>query len=155
MYQRTYWKDEVVDQHGTIIQEGTNQDQAHFNNMEEGITDSYLASVWIGWAEMHHRITDETHSAAVDSEILGETKTVTLSNTAKAPFNSTLDLPVSVALSQKRKNLYYSVETSISEHTGEVGDIEISDKALNGFKIAYTGSGKSVTLTLRIKGGMA
>lgn len=35
-----------------------------------------------------------------------------------------------------------------------MGDIVISDKALNGFKIAYTGSGSSVKLAVRIKGGM-
>ena len=38
--------------------------------------------------------------------------------------------------------------------TGEVGSIEISAKALNGFKIAFTGSAKSVTLQIRVKGGM-
>ena len=87
-------------------------------------------------------------------EIAGETKTVTLTNTQKRPFNSTLDSPRSIALSKARKNLFYSVETEVTAHTGLVGEIEVSDKALNGFKIAYTGSGSSVTLTLRIKGGM-
>ena len=40
------------------------------------------------------------------------------------------------------------------ESDGQVGEIIVSDKALNGFKIAYTGSGSSVTLAVRIKGGM-
>jgi hypothetical protein len=35
-----------------------------------------------------------------------------------------------------------------------VGSIEISAKALNGFKVAFTGSAKSVTLQIRVKGGM-
>lgn len=155
MYGRTYWLDEVKDEREQIIQEGTNQDQAHFNNMEEGITDATLAAAIIGWAEMQHRVKDDSHSDTIDAEVLGETKTVTLKNTAKMPFNSTVDTPTPVALSKARKNLFYTVEASVDQHVGEVGDIEISAKALNGFKIAYTGSGTSVTVTLRIKGGIA
>lgn len=90
----------------------------------------------------------------VDGEILGETQTVTLKNTAKFPFNSTRDNPVTVALKQTRKNLFYTVEAEQTGATGEVGSIEISAKALNGFKIAFTGSAKSVTLQIRVKGGM-
>ena len=37
---------------------------------------------------------------------------------------------------------------------GAVGDIEFTDKLLNGFKVAYTGSAKSVTMDLYVRGGM-
>lgn len=140
--------------YGTVIQQGTNLSAANFNRMEEGILDAGLAASILGFGKLQHdRQTDE-HTALMDSEVLGETKTVTLTNSASYPFNSTVDNPVSVALSTTRKNLYYSVEASVASHTGEVGDIHITDKALNGFKVSFDGSGKSVTLTLRIKGGM-
>ena len=96
----------------------------------------------------------DNHAALVDSEILGETQEITLTNTQSYPFNSSVDSPVTVALQQVRKNLFYTVEASVKSHSGLVGDIVVTDKALNGFKIAFTGSGTSVTLTVRIKGGM-
>ena len=37
---------------------------------------------------------------------------------------------------------------------GLVGDIEVYDKALNGFKIRYTGSAKNVKLRYYVQGGM-
>lgn len=41
----------------------------------------------------------------------------------------------------------------IQAHTGNVGEIQIYDKQLNGFKVKYDGSAESATLILRIKGG--
>ena len=40
MYNRTKWQDRVVDaETGELIQEGTDQSAANFNNMENGISD--------------------------------------------------------------------------------------------------------------------
>lgn len=140
--------------YGTVIQQGTNLSAANFNNMECGILDAGLAAAILGFGKLQHdRQTDE-HLAVMDDEVLGETKTVTLNNSASYPFNSTMDNPISVALTTTRKNLYYSVEASVATHSGEIGEVHITDKALNGFKVSFDGSGKSVTLTLRIKGGM-
>ncbi len=77
-----------------------------------------------------------------------------MANNQRYPFNSSLDTPHTIALSQARRNLFYSVEAEVLESDGQVGEIIISDKALNGLKIAYTGSGASVKLAVRIKGGM-
>ena len=41
----------------------------------------------------------------------------------------------------------------IQAHAGNVGEIQIYDKQLNGFKVKYDGSAESATLILRIKGG--
>ena len=71
------------------------------------------------------------------------------------PFNSTVDNPTTVSLATTRKNLYYTVEATVESHTGEVGEIHITDKALNGFKVSYDGPATSVNIILRIKGGMA
>ena len=45
MYNNTKWLDRVVDaETGELIQEGTDQSAANFNNMENGITDAHIAT---------------------------------------------------------------------------------------------------------------
>lgn len=174
MYNQTEWQDRVTEfedryrvtanrdgtythteVEGEIIQVGTPQNQVNFNNIENGIQDVTLAAQIINWSNLHHRRYIDAHATSMDSEVMGEVHTLTLTNTASYPFNSTLDNPVTVALNTTRKNLFYTVEAEVVQHDGEVGEIEISGKALNGFKIAYTGSGSKVVLAVRIKGGMA
>ena len=123
--------------------------------MAESISDLFTASTDQATATRISLWSDYQEHTRMEAEITGETYTVTLTNTQKQPFNSTLDSPSTIALTKARKTLYYSVEPEVTAHKGLVGDIQISDKALNGFKVAYTGSGTSVTLTLRVKGGMA
>lgn len=60
-----------------------------------------------------------------------------LYNTKRYPFNNsavTVAIPVPFQVSD------YSVFTSVQSSRGETGDIVISGKARNGFKIEYTGS---------------
>lgn len=140
---------------GTIIQQGTNLSAVNFNRMEEGIQDANIAAAILAFAAKHNQRHAQEHEAAVDSEILGETHNLTLTNTQKYPFNSTMDAPVSVALTTPRNNLYYTVEATVADGTVNAGNIHITGKALNGFKIAFDGSAKSVALTIRVKGGMA
>lgn len=45
MYSNTKWIDHVVDANsGEVIQDGTDQSAANFNNMESGITDAHIAT---------------------------------------------------------------------------------------------------------------
>ncbi len=174
MYNQTQWQDRVTQYEdryretqnpdgtfthtpveGEIIQVGTPQNQTNFNNMENGIQDATLAGNILAWLNLHQQRKNDSHETMVDAEILGELHTITLTNTASLPFNSTADTPATVAITKTRKNLFYSVEAEVTAHNGLVGDIIISNKALNGFKIAFTGSGKSVTLAVRVKGGMS
>lgn len=174
MYNQTQWQDRVTQYEdryretqnpdgtythtpveGEIIQVGTPQNQTNFNNIENGIQDATLAGNILAWLNLHQQRRNDKHETMVDAEILGELHTVTLTNNATLPFNSTVDTPKTVALTKTRKNLFYSVEAEVTSQNGLVGDIIVSNKALNGFKIAYTGSGKSVTLAVRIKGGMS
>lgn len=85
-------------------------------------------------------------------ELQIETQTITLQNTLALPFNSTMNSPVSVTI-QTRNNANYTVETDVIEHTGNVGDIFITNKTTTGFKIAYDGSASSVKIELKIRGG--
>lgn len=70
--------------------------------------------------------------------------TVTLKNTAKYPFNNSVQ---TIALNDYPGTTNYVVLTQVEKKVGHmVGEIEVTDKALNGFKIAFTGSASSVTV---------
>ena len=151
-YNRTRWMDHVVQYPnrytetsaggnmvteipapGEIIQQGTAQSAANFNNMEEGIVEStemadYLAT--LVWAN---------HSGL--EAIKGEHGQVTMT-------------PVSVSLTKKRDTTDYTVETEVLEETGGcVGNITVFDKLQNGFKMRFDGSAKSVKVRYTVRGG--
>ena len=95
------------------------------------------------------------HTAQLDRMLMEERHKVTLENTLAFPFNSTVNSPASIALDKVRDNAEYSVEAEVLSHDGPVGEIEVTAKARNGFKISYSGSGASVTLLVKVKGGMS
>lgn len=81
-----------------------------------------------------------------------ETGTVTLTNSKDYPFN---DSKITISITKTRQNLFYDVEATVTAYSGGLpGDIIISDKQLNGFKIEFDGSAKSVTVAYKIKEGM-
>lgn len=81
-----------------------------------------------------------------------ETGTVTLTNSKDYPFN---DSKTTISITKTRQNLFYDVEATVTAYSGGLpGDIIISDKQLNGFKIEFDGSAKSVTVAYKIKEGM-
>lgn len=141
MYQRTKWLDEVKDEHSEeIIQEGTDQSAAHFNNMEEGITDASVAAalLLIAAGDLQQQTATERHVVA-------------LTNKQGYPFN---DSAKTISLTVTRDSTDYTVDVDVQAHDGNVGDVRIYDKQTNGFKVAYDGSAKSATLILRVQGGM-
>ena len=139
---------------GEVVDEGTPQDAAHFNNIESGIQDVTMAlQIFMTDAYHKHQI-DAAHQELMDAEVLGEQKEVKLTNSAKYPFNSTMDIPETVSLTQVRKNKFYSVECEIKSHKGEVGELIVTQKAENGFKLSFNGAGSEVVVTVRVKGGM-
>lgn len=141
MYRNTRWIDEVKDQDTEeVIQEGTPQSAGNFNNMEHGISDAHLAAALL-----------IIQSGLTADQVATEEKAVTLSNSQSYPFNNSTQ---TIALSRVRNFTDYTVEAEITDHDGNVGDVRIFDRMLNGFKVAYDGSAKSATIKLRIKGGM-
>ena len=99
--------------------------------------------------------TNIIHTTQLDRILMEERFKVTLTNTLEFPFNSTVNSPATIALAKMRDNAEYSVEPEVLSHTGPVGEIEVTEKARNGFKISYSGSGSSVTLLVKVKGGMS
>ena len=142
MYDRTYWKDHVTDQYGTVIQQGTLLDQAHFNNLEKGLSDQSLAAQIMAFKDRQEESNNED-----------ELKVLTLSMDALPwPFNNKAN---TVALDFLRENTNYSVEVNVLEYSGgRLGSIRVFDKAANGFKLLHDGSATTVKVSVRICGGM-
>lgn len=128
---------------GKVIQQGTPQDADHFNHMEDGISNAgeTAALMALNAIHMQQQIAD----------MAGETIMVTLTNSQEYPFNNSKK---TVALSTQRNHLNYTVSAEILEVTGGfAGDIVISEKLLNGFKVEHTGSAGTVKLKMFVKGG--
>lgn len=143
MYSRTFWLNHVEDQHGQVIQQGTLLDQDHFNNVEVGISDSYLAQQISRFKQIQE-----------DYDTLSEVKSVSLAMNASLPwpFNNKEN---TVALSQLREHTDYSVEVEVVSYSGgRLGNIQVKDRALNGFKLLHDGSATTVNVIVRITGGM-
>lgn len=85
-----------------------------------------------------------------DDALVCEEGTKTLTNTKRFPFN---DSKASVSLVKTQKNTKYVIIAEPSTVAGNIGDINVSDRLTNGFKLAFTGSAKSVTIKYYVIGG--
>lgn len=143
-YNPTPWQDDIYDQKtGELIQEGTPMSRTQFYNMETGILGNNILGAYL----LQH-VTQQQRSL---NDLVGEIKEVTLTNSLDYPFNNSA---TTIALEHERDNLTYRVGVEVVEADGLVGDILVYDKALNGFKIRYTGSAQNVTLRCYVTGGM-
>lgn len=122
---------------GEVMQQGTPQDQAHFNHIEAGVFDAHIAVALLLDALRQQSWEIET----------GE---IVLTNTADFPFNNSVK---SVSLVTHRENGEYIVIPVATAPTGNIGDIVVSDRLTNGFKLAFTGSAPSVTVKYTVIGG--
>ncbi len=170
MHKQTEWKDHVTQYpsrrqiaenpdgtvdvekaQGEVIQQGTPQSATNFNNLEDGVQDAHTAfAVFLQYFLQFDRWARQKVSEYA-AEFLNEIKTVTLTNTKTFPFN---DSAQTVDLTTARETMNYDVSWEVVSANGNIGDISVTDKQLNGFKIAFDGSATSVTLKIRIKGGM-
>lgn len=143
MYDKLHWKDEVRDQKGNLLQKGTPLSAKNMNHIEDGVLEANLLSAMLSQYNMQQK------RALADLE--GEIGQVTLNNTETFPFNNSIK---TVAMAKQRDTLNYRVTTEVISADGNVGEIKITDKQLNGFKIAFTGSAKNVTIKYYVQGGM-
>ncbi|MDO4301630.1 MAG: hypothetical protein Q4D26_09610 [Clostridia bacterium] len=137
---------------GEIIQNGTPLSAKNFNNMEEGIL---AANITSAEALNQLRFTNDRVNDCV-SDIYD----VTLTNTQEYPFNDS-SYTVAFPAGKARNNKNYHVHTEAVScsrrgiiNGGGIGDIVISDKMLNGFKIRFTGAADTVTLKIFVQGGL-
>lgn len=156
MYQRTYWQDHVrvpdnnyniksngdgtstITPAGKVMQQGTSQDQSHFNNMEVGISDAHAAiGLLLNFARQNAWVVERGQ--------------VDLTNTGIYPFNNSAK---TVALDTVQDVTDYIVVAEAASAAGNVGEIVATDKLANGFKLGYTGSAKSATIKYTVIGGL-
>lgn len=162
MYTITNWKDNARDPQntytmvqnadgtvkltpaGTLVQQGTNQSASNFNNIEKGIfSGNEIASEAIRMCRLLQR--------AVEGQ-MGEQIPVTLTNSLAYPFNNSKK---TISLTTPRNTKDYTVMVEVvSAVGGGVGDMLVTDKLLNGFKIEHTGAATSVSIICYVKGGM-
>ena len=131
---------------GEIQEPGTQISATNLNRMDQGTQDAKMSAALIlnalrqiGW-----RVED------LEQATVQETGTKTLTNTKNFPFN---DSKASVALTNTRENKNYVVVIVEATGSGNIGEIEVSDRLTNGFKLAFTGSAKSVTVKYAVIGG--
>ena len=174
MYPITLWKDHAIvpDKtytmtdngdgtvtlipYGTVVQQGTNMSAANFNNIELETFAGDLANRLVLFIVRRDGDRLDVAEARLDKfvdEVTAEEKTVTITNTnaKKYPLPST---QATVSITNTRSYLNYTVEAEVTAFDGNVGEVVISDKQLNGFKVGYTGSAKSATIKLKIRGGI-
>lgn len=133
---------DIVRAEGDVIQQGTPRNAKNYNNMEEGI----LANQILALALQQEML--QLQRAAAENH--GEFGVVTIKNTNKYPFSSA---SITVPIKEKRSNFDYVVQIEVSETDGNVETIEVFDKQLNGFKLAFKGSAKNVKLKYKVTGG--
>ena len=139
---------------GEVLKTGTAQSAANFNNMEGGILENSLLL-----AEAT-RVLKE-HGRDIEA-MTGEMHVIYLYNTAKYPANNSKK---TIALKQPRNNTDYIITARVvsavmpngvvidGDPAGTAGNIVVTDKLLNGFKVQYTGNAKEVTLEVEVQGG--
>lgn len=143
MYDKTNWLDEVRDQDGNILQKGTPLSARNMNNIENGILEANLIGSMLSQYNMQQK--------RVLADLEGEIGTITLTNSEIFPFNNSIK---TIALLKPRDTVDYRVTVEVLSADGTVGEIRITDKQLNGFKLSYTGSAKNATIKYYIQGGM-
>jgi hypothetical protein len=74
-----------------------------------------------------------------------------LTNTEAYPFNNSQQ---TVALATAQKNTKYAVIARIKSAVGNAGDVVVSDRQVNGVKLAYTGSATSAVVEYIVIGGI-
>ena len=86
-----------------------------------------------------------------EDALICEEGTVTLTNTGAYPFNNSQQ---TVALVKNQKNTKYAVIVQIRSANGNPGEAVVSEKQVNGFKLAYTGSASSAVVEYIVIGGI-
>lgn len=86
-----------------------------------------------------------------EDALICEQGTVTLTNTGGFPFNNSQQ---TIALVKTQKNVKYAVIAEVKSANGNPGEAVVSDKQVNGFKLAFTGSAKSAVVEYIVIGGI-
>lgn len=140
-YEPILWEDEILDQNGNVIQQGTPMDEVNFNRMEAGI--DMLNTLQV--INTENARTTRSNQIELDKwknqRIQEGVVTITNSDTNK--YFRASDPYVLVALTGYTQidTPNYSILTEIvSGDPGLIGSVAVYDKTSNGFKISYSGT---------------
>lgn len=128
---------------GEVEKKGTQQSKRNFGNMDFGTLENALIA---GFVSMNLRLVQESLD-----DMRGQVLTVELTNTLKYPATNA---EKTITLPQILNNSDYMVEAEVIETDGPVEFVEVYGKALNAFKVRYSGSARNVSLKLHIRGGL-
>lgn len=129
---------------GEVIQQGTPQNATNFNIMDLA---AFEAMLMANENARQIRFLMDSMGAVEGLKI-----PVTLKNTYDYPFNNS---NTTVQITPSRNTTDYTVEVElVSETGGSHGEFVVTDKLVNGFKLAYTGSAKSVSVNVYVRGGV-
>ena len=84
--------------------------------------------------------------------VIGRLGPIRLENTETYPFNNSRQI---VALLWEMPDSNYTVLPELLCAGGEVGEVQVSGKAINGFQLSYTGSAPWAEFSCLILGGEA
>ena len=134
MYKNTKWLDKVVDaETGELIQQGTDQSAANFNNMENGIHDAHVA------ATLLQNALRLIESSIQRVEVIEGRLEASATGTAAYPDGFTKDNCVVVSAMDSSDGTAYAVkaEPSISATLMSSG-VYVANKAAyaNSYKVA-------------------
>lgn len=129
---------------GNVLQQGTPQNATNFNRMDLAALEAMLMA-----SENSRNLLQVNREL---ESLIGEKVQVTLTNSQQYPHNNSKK---TVQFTTPKNNMDYTVECEIVSVTGgAVGEFEFSDKLLNGFKIAFTGSASQVVVNCYVRGGI-
>lgn len=118
----------------------------NFEEVRIGIGDAKAAAALL-LTKMLQRETDFDNLL---SQVTIQTGQITLTNSMKFPFNNS---EVSINLPRAVANKNYLVDVEVISHVGNVGEVVVSGKLINGFKLAFTGSASQVVVKYVVIGG--
>ena len=128
---------------GEVEEKGTQQSKRNFGNMDFGTLENALMSAY---SAINIRLAQES----VD-DMRGQVISVDLENTLKFPATNA---EKTITLPQTVNKVDYDVFAEVVSADGPVERVEVYGKALNAFKVNYSGSARNVTLKLHVTGGL-
>lgn len=129
---------------GKVKKQGTPQNATNFNTMDLAALEAMLMA-----SENNRNLLQVWREL---EGLTGEKIQVTLTNSQQYPHNNSKK---TVQLTTAKNNKDYTIECEVVSVTGEaVGEFEFSDKLLNGFKVAFTGSASQVVVNCYVRGGI-
>lgn len=127
---------------GKVKDQGTPQNGTNFNIMDLAALEAMLMA--------SENTRNLIHVGDVVDGMVGEVVEAELNNSQVYPHNNSVK---TLRLVTPRNTKDYTVTVEpVAVKGGAVGEFEISDKLLNGFKIKYTGSAKSVSVRCYVRG---